>query len=102
MQRIPIQPLLTEFQDVFPDELPPKLPPKHNIDHHIQLESGSTPPWHPIYHLSPLELDAMCKELDKLLKNRSIEPSISPFGAPVIFIKKGWRLTNVYQLPSPQ
>jgi Reverse transcriptase (RNA-dependent DNA polymerase)/RNase H-like domain found in reverse transcriptase len=30
----------------------------------------------------------MRKELDKLLKNGSIEPSLSPFGAPVIFIKK--------------
>ena len=38
--------------------------------------------------MSPLELDAMKKELDQLLKNGSIEPSISPFGAPVIFVKK--------------
>jgi hypothetical protein len=38
--------------------------------------------------MSPLELDTMHKELDKLLKNRSIEPSVSPYGAPVIFVKK--------------
>src|SRR5690349_15378674 len=38
--------------------------------------------------MSPLELDAMRKELDKLLKNGSIEPSKSPYGAPVIFVKK--------------
>src|SRR3954454_10644822 len=30
----------------------------------------------------------MCDELDHLLKNSSIEPSVSPFGAPVIFVKK--------------
>jgi deoxyuridine 5'-triphosphate nucleotidohydrolase len=83
-----IQPLLQEFHDVFPEELPPGLPPKRDIDHRIQLEAGSTPPWRPIYRMSPLELDAMRKELDKLLKNGSIEPSLSPFGAPVIFIKK--------------
>ena len=38
--------------------------------------------------MSPLELDAMKKELDQLLQNGSIKPSISPFGAPVIFVKK--------------
>ena len=38
--------------------------------------------------MSPLKLDAMKKELDQLLKNGAIEPSVSPFGAPVIFVKK--------------
>jgi deoxyuridine 5'-triphosphate nucleotidohydrolase len=70
-----IQTLLKEFQDVFPEELPPELPPKRDIDHRIDLEPGSRPPWRPIYRTSPLEQDAMRKELDKLLKNRSIEPS---------------------------
>ena len=83
-----IQSLLQEFKDIFPDELPPELPPKREIDHRIKLEPGSIPPWRPIYRMSPLELDAMREELDKLLKNGSIEPSLSPFGAPVIFIKK--------------
>src|SRR5690242_12678382 len=54
-----IAPLLTEFADVFPDELPLGLPPKRDIDHRITLEPGHTPPWRPIYQLSPLELDAM-------------------------------------------
>src|SRR4051794_21889577 len=30
----------------------------------------------------------MRDELDRLLKNGSVEPSVSPFGAPVIFVKK--------------
>jgi len=38
--------------------------------------------------MSPVELEAMRKELDKLLANGSIEPSVSPYGAPVLFIKK--------------
>src|SRR3954469_14081128 len=83
-----ITPLLAKFTDIFPDELPLGLPPKRDIDHRITLEPGHTPPWRPIYRLSPLELDAMSKELDHLLKNGSIEPSVSPFGALVIFIKK--------------
>ena len=83
-----IRPLLEEFQDVFPEELPPELPPKRGIDHQIELEPGSRPPWRPIYRMSPLELDTMREELNKLLKNGSIEPSRSPYGAPVIFVKK--------------
>ena len=54
-----IQPLLTEFQDVFPDELPAELPPKRDFDHRIELEPGNRPPWRPIYCMSPLELDAI-------------------------------------------
>ena len=38
--------------------------------------------------MSPLELVTLRKELDKLLKNGSIKPSVSPYGAPVIFVKK--------------
>src|SRR4051812_44205261 len=83
-----VAPLLTEFADVFPDELPLGLPPKCDIDHRITLEPGHTPPWQPIYRLSPLELDAMREELDRLLKNGSVEPSVSPFGTLVIFVKK--------------
>ena len=83
-----IAPLLQEFQDVFPEELPAELPPPRDLDHHIELEPGSRPPWRPIYRMSPLELDTLRKELDKLLKNGSIEPSVSPYGAPVIFVKK--------------
>ncbi|TMC24502.1 MAG: hypothetical protein E6J34_00380, partial [Chloroflexi bacterium] len=83
-----IAPLLQEFQDVFPEELPAELPPPRDLDHRIELEPGSRPPWRPIYRMSPLELDTLRKELDKLLKNGSIEPSVSPYGAPVIFVKK--------------
>ena len=59
-----IQPLLQEFPDVFPKELPPGLPPSRDIDHRIILEPGNTPPWWPIYRMSPLELDTMRIELD--------------------------------------
>ena len=44
-----VKPLLQEYQDVFPDELPLTLPPSRPVDHRIQLEPGSQPPWRPIY-----------------------------------------------------
>ena len=59
-----VKPILERFPDVFPTELPPGLPPSHDIDHRIELEPDSKPPWHPIYQMSPLELDAMRAELD--------------------------------------
>ena len=79
---------LEDFPDVFPAELPPGLPPSCDIDHRIEVEPDSNPPWRPIYRMSPLELDAMRAELDRLIKAGSIEPSTSPYGAPVIFVKK--------------
>ena len=38
--------------------------------------------------MSPLELDAMRAEINQLIKAGSIKPSKSPYGAPVIFVKK--------------
>ena len=83
-----VKPTLEEFPDVFPAELPPGLPPSRDIDHRIEVDPDSNPPWRPIYRMSPLELDAMRAELNQLIKAGSIEPSTSPYGAPVIFVKK--------------
>ena len=38
----------------------------------------------------------MREELDKLLRNRSIKPSKSPYSAPVIFVKKKDRKLRIY------
>src|SRR5829696_7248203 len=83
-----VKPTLEDFPDVFPAELPPGLPPSCDIDHRIEVDPDSNPPWQPIYRMSPLELDAMRAELDQLIKAGSIEPSTSPYGAPAIFVKK--------------
>ena len=42
----------------------------------------------PSIEMSPGELDEMRKQLDQLLSNGFIRPSTSPFGAPVLFVKK--------------
>jgi hypothetical protein len=40
--------------------------------------------------MSPREIDALKKEIDKLLEQGFIRPSVSPYGAPVLFVvKKG-------------
>ena len=78
----------SEYKDLFPEELPPGLPPKREVDHRIELLPGSQPVYRSIYKMSPGELDEMRKQLDQLLSNGFIRPSTSPFGAPVLFVKK--------------
>ena len=80
--------LLREYADVFPDNLPPGLPPSREVDHRIELTPGSSPPSRPLYRMSPSELDELKSQLDQLLESGFIQSSKSPFGAPILFVKK--------------
>jgi hypothetical protein len=97
--------LLTEFQDVFPENLPPGLPPERSVDHRIELVPGSDPPNKPPYRLSPAEQDVLKKQLEELTELGFIRPSKSPYGAPVLFVKKkdgGLRLCIDYRALNKQ
>jgi len=83
-----VQELVDKYQDVFPAELPKVLPPSRNVDHRIELVPGSNPPSRPTYQLSLAEMDELKKQLDDLLRHGFIRPSKSPYGAPVLFVKK--------------
>jgi hypothetical protein len=52
------------------------------------LEEGSKPVYGPIYNLSELELKALKVYVETKLKKGFIRPSTSPFGSPVLFVKK--------------
>lgn len=80
--------LLDEYRDVFPDDLPKGLPPPREIDHRIVLEAGAQPTSKAPYRMSQAELDELRRQLDDLLAHGLIRPSVSPFGAPVLFDKK--------------
>jgi hypothetical protein len=84
----PEHPILTEYADVFPKDLPNELPPSRSVDHRIELSDERPPNAQPIYRMTPKELDVLRKELDDMLEKKHIQPSKSPYGAPVIFIKK--------------
>jgi len=79
---------LGEYRDVFPDALPDGLPPSREVDHRIELIPGSSPPSRPTIRLSATELDELRKQLTELEAAGFIRPSKSPFGAPILFVKK--------------
>lgn len=77
-----------EYEDIFLDGLPPGLPPQRAVDHQIPLTADLPPPFKGIFRLSQQELAELKKQLDQLLKDGKISPSTSPYGAPVLFVKK--------------
>jgi hypothetical protein len=82
-----LQQLLQQYSNVFAD-LPPELPPERNVAFTIPLQPGATPPARRMYRLSPKELEEVKRQITELLKKGFIEPSSSPFGAPILFVAK--------------
>ena len=80
-------PKAKEFIDVFPDELP-GLPPYRKIDFSIDLVPGTEPISMAPYRMAPAELRELKEQLQDLLDKKFIRPSVSPWGAPVLFVKK--------------
>ena len=77
-----------EFSDVFLDGLPPGKPPERKVVHEIPMQPDATPQFRGIFRLSQLELQELRKQLSELLRDGKISPSTSPYGAPVLFVKK--------------
>jgi hypothetical protein len=80
-------PVVCEFLDVFPNDLP-ILPPDHEVEFKIELILGTTPISRRPYRMPPNELAELKIQLNELLKKGLILPSSSPWGCPVIFMKK--------------
>ena len=80
--------IVKEHSDVFPEELPKTLPPERSVDHHNDLISGSKPFSRAPYRLSKFETDEVEKVVHELLSQRHIQPSKSPWAAPVLFAPK--------------
>nr|GEW27772.1 putative reverse transcriptase domain, aspartic peptidase domain protein [Tanacetum cinerariifolium] len=84
---IPDQPIVSEFPDVFPDELP-GIPPIREVEFNIELIPGAEPISKAPYRMAPVELKELKDQLQELLERGFIRPSVSPWGAPVLFVKK--------------
>ncbi|GJJ76346.1 hypothetical protein EMPS_08705 [Entomortierella parvispora] len=79
---------MEEFADVFPEKLPDGLPPDRGDAMKIETDPTADPPFRPVIRLSIAELDELRKQLDQLLAAGFIKPSTSPYGAPVLFVRK--------------
>ncbi|KAJ0577377.1 putative nucleotidyltransferase, Ribonuclease H [Helianthus annuus] len=79
--------LVRGFPNVFPDDLP-GLPPTRDIDFRIDLIPGANPFAKAPYRLAPSEMCELSSQLQELLDKGFIRPSISPWEAPVLFVKK--------------
>jgi hypothetical protein len=55
--------------------------------HYIELVDGARPTTTPSYRYAPPEIAELKRQLEELLANGFIEPSTSPFGAPVLFVR---------------
>ena len=77
-----------DLADVFLPSNANSLPPHRDEDHAIELESGKTPPFGPLYNLSEYQLKTLCDYIDENLAIRFTQPSKSSAGAPVLFTPK--------------
>ncbi|KAL0549645.1 hypothetical protein IC582_014132 [Cucumis melo] len=81
------EPVVRDYPDVFPEELP-GLPPHREVKFAIELEPGTVPISRAPYRMAPAELKLLKLQLQELLDKGFIRPSVSPWGAPVLFVKK--------------
>lgn len=79
--------VVNEFPDVFPEDLP-GLPPDREVEFYIDLVPGATPVAKAPYRLAPSEMKELMSQLQELLDKGFIRPSSSPWGAPILFVKK--------------
>ncbi|GJW73429.1 putative reverse transcriptase domain-containing protein [Tanacetum coccineum] len=80
-------PIVRDFTDVFPKDLL-GLPPQRQVEFRIDLILGATPVVKSPYRLAPSEMQELSKKLKELQDKGFIRPSHSPWGAPVLFVKK--------------
>ena len=79
--------IIKEFPDVFPDDIS-GLPPDREVEFTIDLIPETEPISIPPYRMAPAEMRELKAQLEDLLSKGFIRPSISPWGAPVLFVKK--------------
>jgi hypothetical protein len=81
--------VLSQFEDVLngiPAEQP--MPPVRAVDHAIETKPGQAPPNKGYIRLGPAQLEELQTQLTELLAKGYIRPSVSPYAAPVFFVKK--------------
>nr|GEY40203.1 putative reverse transcriptase domain-containing protein [Tanacetum cinerariifolium]GEY56686.1 putative reverse transcriptase domain-containing protein [Tanacetum cinerariifolium] len=79
--------VVREFLDVLPEDLH-GLPPVHQVEFQIDLIPGATHVARAPYQLAPSKMQEQSDQLQELADRVFIRPSTSPWGAPILFVKK--------------
>nr|GFA77804.1 putative reverse transcriptase domain-containing protein [Tanacetum cinerariifolium] len=80
-------PVIRDYPEVFPKNFP-GLPPARPVELQIDLFPGAAPVARAPYRLAPSEMKELSEQLQELFEKGFIRPSSSPWGSPVLFIKK--------------
>ncbi|GJV28683.1 putative reverse transcriptase domain-containing protein [Tanacetum coccineum] len=86
-KRLEDVPIVRESPEVFPEDLP-GLPPARQVEFKIDLVPGAAHVVRSPYRLAPTEMQELSTQLQELSDRGFIRPSSSPWGAPVLFVKK--------------
>ncbi|GKC22475.1 hypothetical protein Tco_1024625 [Tanacetum coccineum] len=86
-KRLEDVPIVRDFPEVFLEDLP-GLPSTRQVEFQIDLIHGVAPVARAPYRLAPSEMKELSDQLQELSNKGFIRPSSSPWGAPVLFVKK--------------
>ncbi|GKG35728.1 hypothetical protein Tco_0440882, partial [Tanacetum coccineum] len=86
-KRLEDVPIVQDFLVVFPEDLL-GLPPTRQVEFQIDLIPGAAPVARMPYQLAPFEMKELSEQLKELSDKGFIRPSSSPWGVPVLFVKK--------------
>ncbi|GJY28174.1 putative reverse transcriptase domain-containing protein [Tanacetum coccineum] len=86
-KRLEDVPIVRGFPEVFPEDLP-GIPPTRQVEFQIDLVPGVAPIARAPYRLVPSEMKELAEQLHELSDKGFIRPNSSPWGAPVLFVKK--------------
>ncbi len=66
----------------------PSLPPEREVEFAIEVMQGTITISIAFYRMAPIELKELKIQLQELLDKGFMHPSVSTWGAPVLFVKK--------------
>jgi reverse transcriptase-like protein len=110
-----LEPLMTQYMDVFLDDLPLGLPPLRGIEHQIDLIPGATLPNRPAYRTNSMEAKELQRQVEELMQRGYVRESLSPCAVSTLLVPKKdgtWRMcinsrsvnniTIKYRFPIPR
>ncbi|XP_073139103.1 uncharacterized protein [Henckelia pumila] len=79
--------VVRDFEDVFPGDVA-GIPPDREAEFSIDLIPGTVSISKAPYRLAPTKMNELKEKIQELLDKGFIRPNFSPWGAPVLFVKK--------------